>query len=214
MDELSTRIASLSPEKRALLELRLRRSPASTKPEPAIKPRADRNSARASFAQQRLWFLEQLEPGQAAYNVPRAMRLDGPLNVQALRSTLVELVRRHEPFRTHFLNVDGELRQIIRDDVDIPLTEIDLTTLPKPERETEGLRLAKEEAAQPFDLNHGPVIRTSLLRLDEEEHILLLTMHHIVSDAWSTVILFREFEQLYESFAKGNSTSLPPLALQ
>src|SRR5690349_9430295 len=191
MDELSTRIASLSPEKRALLELRLRRSPASTKPEPAIKARAGRSSARASFAQQRLWFLEQLEPGQAAYNVPRAMRLDGPLDTQALRATLAELVRRHEPFRTHFLNVDGELRQIICDDVNIPLTEIDLTTISKAEREAEGLRLAKEEAARPFDLNHGPVIRTSLLRLSEQEHILLLTMHHIVSDAWSTVILFR-----------------------
>ena len=120
MDELSTRIAGLSPEKRALLELRLRRSPASAKPESAIKVRGERSSARASFAQQRLWFLEQLEPGQAAYNVPRAIRLSGRLDIQALRATLAELVRRHEPFRTHFVNVDGELRQIIRDDVSIP----------------------------------------------------------------------------------------------
>jgi len=190
----------------------MRQKGASTGSEPAIEPRADPNSARASFAQQRLWFLEQLEPGQAAYNVPRAMRLDGPLNIQALRATLSELIRRHEPFRTHFLNVDGELRQIIRDDVNIPLTEIDLSGLSK--AEDEALRLAKEEAARPFDLNHGPVIRTSLLRLSEQKHILLLTMHHIVSDAWSTVILFREFEQLYESFAKGNYASLPPLAIQ
>src|SRR6185369_11413854 len=189
MDQLSSRIAGLSPQRRALLQLRLRQKGATTGAEPAIEPRADRNSARASFAQQRLWFLEQLEPGQAAYNVPRAMRVDGPLNIQALRATLAELVRRHEPFRTHFLNVDGELRQIICDDVDIPLTEIDLTTLSKDQRDAEGLRLAKEEAARPFDLNHGPVMRTSLLRLDEQEHILLLTMHHIVSDAWSTVIL-------------------------
>src|SRR5262249_16571498 len=208
MDQLSSRIAGLSPQKRALLQLRLRQKGATVPTEPAITPRADRNSARASFAQQRLWFLEQLEPGQAAYNVPRAMRLDGPLNIAALRATLAELVRRHEPFRTHFLNVDGELRQIICDDVRIPLTEIGLTS------EAEGLRLAKEEAARPFDLNHGPVIRTTLLRLGEQEHILLLTMHHIVSDAWSAVILFREFEQLYEAFANGSSASLPPLAIQ
>lgn len=214
MDPLSSRIAGLSPQRRALLQLRLRQKGATTGTEPAIELRADRHSARASFAQQRLWFLEQLEPGQAAYNVPRAMRLDGPLNIQALRRTLAELVRRHEPFRTHFLNVDGELRQLICDDVNIPLTEIDLSTLSKVEREAEALRLAREEAARPFDLNHGPVMRTSLIRLSEQEHILLLTMHHIVSDAWSTVILFREFEQLYESFAKGKSASLPPLAIQ
>ena len=214
MDELRTRIASLSPQRRALLQLRLRQKGATVTTDPAIKARAERDSARASFAQQRLWFLEQLEPGQAAYNVPRAMRLDGLLNVEALQATLVELVRRHEPFRTHFLNVDGELRQIICEDLNIPLTEIDLTSLSKTEREAEGLRLAKEEAARPFDLNHGPVMRTTLLRLGEQEHILLLTMHHIVSDAWSAVILFREFEQFYEAFAKGRSASLPPLAIQ
>src|ERR1051326_7643169 len=153
MDELSTRIAGLSPEKRALLELRLRRSPASTKPESAITVRGERSSARASFAQQRLWFLEQLEPGQAAYNVPRAIRLSGRLDIQALRATLAELVRRHEPFRTHFVNVDGELRQIIRDEVSIPLTQIDLTTLSETERDVEHARLTKEEEALPFDLN-------------------------------------------------------------
>src|SRR5689334_9001813 len=118
MDELSTRIAGLSPQKRALLELRLKQStaPAPLKPESEIQSRPDRGSARASFAQQRLWFLEQLEPGQAAYNVPRAIRFSGPLNIEALRATLAELICRHEPFRTHFLNVDGELRQIIKDD--------------------------------------------------------------------------------------------------
>ena len=200
MDQLSSRIAGLSPQRRALLQLRLRQKGATAGSEPAIEPRADRNSARASFAQQRLWFLEQMEPGQAAYNVPRAIRLQGPLNIEALRATLAEIVRRHEPFRTHFLNVDGELRQIIRDDVNIPLTEIDLTSVSKTEREAEGLRLSREEAARPFDLNNGPVIRTTLLRLDEQEHIILLTTHHIVSDAWSAVILFREFGQLYEAF--------------
>src|ERR1051325_7555628 len=154
MDEISNRIAGLSPQKRALLELRLRQSGAAITPERPIQPRADRNSARASFAQQRLWFLEQLESGQEAYNVPRAKRLSGPLNIEALQATLVEIVRRHEPFRTHLLNVDGELRQIIRDDIKIPLREIDLTGVSKTERQAQAKRLTKEEAARPFDLKH------------------------------------------------------------
>ena len=214
MDELRNRIAGLSPQKRALLELRLKQSGAPLKPEPTIKSRPDRGSARASFAQQRLWFLEQLEPGQAAYNVPRAIRLSGPLNIEALRATLTELISRHEPFRTHFLNVDGELRQIIKDDINIPLTEIDLTSFPKTEREAEAKQLTKADAGRPFDLNNGPVIRTTLLRLDTEEHILLLTTHHIVSDAWSAVILFREFGELFEAFTNGRAASLAPLAIQ
>src|SRR5689334_12033902 len=151
MNELSDRIAGLSAQKRALLELRLSQSDASPLPtEPAIKPRADRSSARASFAQQRLWFLEQLEPGQAAYNVPRAMHLTGPLNIEALRATLAEIVRRHEPFRTHFLNADGELLQIIHDDIKIALTEIDLTSVSKNEREAQAMQLTRAEATRPF----------------------------------------------------------------
>ncbi len=215
MDEIRSRIADLSPQKRALLELRLKQGAVPTKRLPALKARRDPGSARASFAQQRLWFLEQLEPGQATYNVPRAIRFSGPLNIEALRASLTEIVRRHEPFRTHFSNVDGELRQIIdRDDIRIPLIEIDLTCLDEAEREAEGKRLAREEAARPFDLNTGPVIRTTLLRLGEHEHVLLLTTHHIVSDAWSATILFREFGQLYEGFANGKYVSLAPLAIQ
>ena len=214
MDELSNRIASLSPQKRALLELRLKQSGSQLQSERPIKSRADRSSARASFAQQRLWFLEQLEPGQAAYNVPRAIRFSGPLNIEALRATLVEIVRRHEPFRTHFLNVDGELRQVIHDDIDIPLLEIDLTSVSKSERETQAKELTRAETVRPFDLNKGPVIRTTLLRLGTQEHILLLTTHHIVSDAWSAVILFREFGQLYEAFTNNMSASLAPLKIQ
>src|SRR5689334_170454 len=214
MDDLNNRIAGLSPQKRALLELRLKQTGAPHKPEPAIKSRPDRSSARASFAQQRLWFLEQLEPGQAAYNVPRAIRLSGPLNIEALRATLAEIVRRHEPFRTHFLNVDGELLQVIHDDIKIALTEIDLTSVSKNEREAQAMQLTRAEATRPFDLNNGPVFRTTLLRLGSQEHILLLTAHHIVSDAWSAVILFREFGELYEALANRRRALLTPLAIQ
>src|SRR5215203_3485548 len=181
MDELSNRIASLSPQKRALLELRLKQSSVPLKSESAaVKSRANRSSARASFAQQRLWFLEQLEPGHGAYNVPRAIRFSGPLNIEALRASLADIVRRHEPFRTYFLDVDGELRQVIHNDINIPLTEIDLTSLSKAEREAQAKQLTTAEAGQPFDLNRGPVLRTTLLRLAPQEHILLLTTHHIV----------------------------------
>ncbi|HEY6121541.1 MAG TPA: amino acid adenylation domain-containing protein [Pyrinomonadaceae bacterium] len=179
-----------------------------------IKARADRSSARASFAQQRLWFLDQLEPGQVSYNVPRAMRLEGTLNIRALRDTLAEIVQRHEPFRTHFSNVDGELRQIILEELAIPLTEIDLTDLPEVEREAQVSILSKAEAERPFNLNTGPVIRTTLLRLNNRTHVLLLTIHHIVSDAWSTGILLRELKELYEAFSKGRPAALAPLAIQ
>src|SRR5678809_833461 len=117
MEELSSRIAQLSPAKRALLELRLKQgSPR------AILPRTNHTSAEVSFAQQRLWFLDQIEENRALYNVPRALRLSGALDIQALQRTLNELVSRHEPFRTHFASVDGELRQIIVDKAEIALS--------------------------------------------------------------------------------------------
>jgi amino acid adenylation domain-containing protein len=213
MDYVSQRIAGLSPAKRALLELRLRQQGGASASAATIKPRADRDSAPASFAQQRLWFLWQLELGDASYNVPRALRLKGALDVDSLRRSLAEIVERHEVFRTHFASADGELRQIITTD-SIPLVVIDLSQLPQNECEAQTARLIAAEAARPFDLEQGPVMRTSLLRLSEQEHVLLLTSHHIVSDAWSADILFRELSELYHAFASGRPSPLAPLPLQ
>ena len=213
MDEVKKRMSSLSPAKRALLELRLKESGAGlgiTKP---VTPLLDRAEAPASFSQQRLWFLHQLESDEAAYNVPRAIRLRGPLDVAALRRALAEIVERHDVLRTHFANVDGQLRQIVTLQ-DIPLVVIDLSHLASAEREPHTKSLVAAEAARPFDLARGPVMRTTLLRLDEQEHVLLLTSHHIVSDGWSAEILFRELSVLYDAFVDGKPSPLTPLPIQ
>ena len=187
MEELTERIAGLSPAKRALLELRLQKREANRSPADWITPRADRESAAVSFAQQRLWFLDKIEPDRASYNVPRAIRLKGALHLDALQRTLDELLARHEPFRTRFSSVDGTLRQVISAEAQLPLQITDLGNLGGDRRETRAQELAREEAVRPFALAQGPVIRARLLRLSEQEHILLLTTHHIVSDAWSTI---------------------------
>jgi non-ribosomal peptide synthetase component F len=209
MEDLQKRIGELSPAKRALLERRLNKRANQT-----IKARANRDSAMASFAQQRLWFLDRLEENRALYNVPRALRLMGSLNVEALTRTLNELVIRHEPFRTHFELIDGTLRQIISDHLDLRLTYVDLQDVPAHEREERAKKLTAREALQPFDLAHGPVIRATLLKINDQDHILLLTTHHIVSDAWSAGILFQELSDIYEAFASGESSPLAPLAIQ
>src|SRR6185503_10634646 len=138
------------------------------------------------------------------YNVPRATHLSGPLDLQALQRTLNELVSRHEPFRTYFASVDGTLRQIISEKAELPLTRIDLSE----DRADRATEIIREESLRPFDLAHGPIIRATLLRLGEHEHILLLCTHHIVSDAWSAGILFRELEALYNAFLTGESSPL------
>ena len=214
MEELTERIAGLSPAKRALLQLRLQKNEANRSPAHLITPRAHRDGAAVSFAQQRLWFLDQIEPDRASYNVPRAIRLWGVLNVPALQRTLDELLARHEPFRTRFSSVDGALRQIISAGARLPLSIIDLSDFAVAERETRAQALARAEAVRPFDLAQGPVIRAQLLRLSEQEQILLLTTHHIVSDAWSTGILFRELGALYNAFAAGKGSPFPPLPIQ
>ncbi|NOT58294.1 MAG: amino acid adenylation domain-containing protein, partial [Deltaproteobacteria bacterium] len=167
-----------------------------------------------SFAQQRLWFFDQLEPGSPAYNMPAAVRLRGPLNVATLEQSLNEVVGRHEALRTTFAMVDGQPVQLI---VPIPLLTlpvIDLRALPETERETEVQRLVTAEAQRPFDLAHGSLVRVTLLRLDAEEYVGLLTMHHIVSDGWSTGILIREMAVLYHAFSSGGSSPLPALPIQ
>lgn len=214
MDNLSKRIDSLSPAKRALLVLRLKQTAAGSSRVPAIKPRANRDSAELSFAQQRLWFLNQLAPESPQYNVPRALRLAGPLDIDALQRSVDELVLRHEPFRTHFEVLDGNVRQIIRADEQVPLAVIDLSNLPLAQKDAEATQLAQAEAAQPFDLSRGPLMRARLLRLAEHEHILLLTTHHIVSDAWSAEILFKELGKFYNAFANGQPAPFLPLAIQ
>jgi amino acid adenylation domain-containing protein len=167
-----------------------------------------------SFAQQRLWFLDQLEPGSATYNIPAAVRLTGALNVAALERTLDEVVRRHEVLRTVFISEAGQPRQLVREHTAQALEVTDLSHLPQVEREVEAHLRASEEAQRPFDLGRGPLLRTSLLKLGTEEHVLLLTMHHIVSDGWSAGVLVREMGALYAAYAQGGESPLEELAIQ
>ncbi|MEJ0096571.1 MAG: amino acid adenylation domain-containing protein [Methylocella sp.] len=168
----------------------------------------------ASFAQQRLWFLSQLEAGSAFYNVPAAVRLTGKLDVEALRRTLNEIVRRHEALRTRFASVDGAPTQIIAAALELALPLTDLSELPAVEAEGRARQSAQDEARTPFDLEHGPLIRAQLIRLGDREHIALLTMHHIVSDGWSIGVLIKEIVALYAAYSQGRPSPLPELLIQ
>jgi len=161
-----------------------------------------------SFAQQRLWFLEQLAPGEATYNVPGAVRIDGPLDVAVLARALQEIVRRHEALRTRFVDDGGTVRQVIDDDVTLPLPVVDTG-------DGDGWpELARRQAARPFDLAAGPLLRALLLRLGDHRHVLLVTLHHIVSDGWSLGVLVREASELYAAWTAGRAPQLAELSVQ
>ncbi|WNG57629.1 amino acid adenylation domain-containing protein [Archangium gephyra] len=182
---------------------------------PPLEPRADRRAAApVSFAQQRLWFLDQLEPGNAFYNVLAVVRMQGTLDVGALQRSFEELVRRHESLRTTFRAEGGMPVQIISPEARVVLEVEDLRALPEAAREAEARRRSEQEAQRSFELSRGPLLRTTLLKLGEREHVLVLVMHHIVSDGWSMGILVREVVGLYEAFSKGRPSPLPELPVQ
>ncbi|MGE5820443.1 MAG: condensation domain-containing protein, partial [Deltaproteobacteria bacterium] len=158
--------------------------------------------------------MEQLEPGSSAYNICRAVRLTGPLNVEILESSLNEIVRRHEVMRTTFQIADGQPVQIIASELKASIKLIELFRLSNAEGDTEVGRLIAEEADRPFDLCAGPLLRATLLRLRGDDHILILTTHHIVSDAWSMGIVTRELWTLYEAYAAGKSSPLKDVPVQ
>jgi amino acid adenylation domain-containing protein len=167
-----------------------------------------------SFAQERLWFLDQLEPGSAAYNIPGVIRIKGTLQVEALERVINEMVWRHEALRTRFEKREGAPVEVIEAAVPLKLEMINLEGM---EGEEQGRRieeLAKEEGGRPFDLARGPLLRMRLARLGELEHVLYFTMHHIVSDGWSMGVLVREFVRLYEVFSQGQPSPLGELAIQ
>ena len=167
-----------------------------------------------SFAQQRLWVLDQLEPGMTAYNNAGAVRLKGVLNVVALEQTLTEIVRRHEVLRTTFRLPNEGPVQVVHAPERFPLQIYDLRQLPAAEREDKIRTMAVEEVESAFDLGRGPLMRAKLLRLGEEEHVLVLAMHHIVSDGWSVGIFVRELGLLYEAYASGQESPLKELEIQ
>ncbi|MCP4655911.1 MAG: amino acid adenylation domain-containing protein, partial [bacterium] len=180
---------------------------------PPIEPLSgDREGVALSFAQQRLWFLAQLDPASAVYNIPLALRLRGPLHPAALERSLDEIVRRHAALRTRFGTRAEEPCQLISPPAFHPLPVVDLTALAAAEDELR--RLASEEARRPFDLALGPLLRTGLLRVGEAEHVLLVTMHHVASDGWSVELLYRELAPAYQAYSAGRAPVLPELGIQ
>jgi amino acid adenylation domain-containing protein len=179
-----------------------------------IPRRENRATASLSFSQQRLWFLHQLEPSSPAYNLPRVFRLLGSLDVAVLERSLSEVVRRHEALRTTFELVEGEPVQVVNPARPVKIASVDLRALPSAERDEQVRRLAVEESQRAFDLANDALLRFTLLLLDEADQVLLFTMHHIVSDEWSTGIFIREVGTLYESFMLGQPSPLPELPIQ
>ncbi|HXU75341.1 MAG TPA: amino acid adenylation domain-containing protein, partial [Methylomirabilota bacterium] len=167
----------------------------------------------ASFNQERMWFLEQLEPGLALHNIPFAIQLKGTLDVTALERGLTEILARHQPLRTVFSSVDGRLLLRETPPGSAPLPLVDLSAMEPRERESEAQRIVLENARVPFDLSQGPLFRACLVRLGRQEHLLLLTMHLIASDAWSVGVLYKELAALYEAFSSGRPSPLPPLPI-
>ncbi len=182
---------------------------------PAIERSPGRGARPLSFGQQRLWFFEQLESGRAVYNVPLRLRMVGRLDVAALVGTLREVVRRHEVLRTRFASEEGRAVQVVEASSAVPLAVVDLSALPEPARLRETRRVARLETGRPFDLGRPPLLRMLLMRLGQEEHEAVLTMHHIASDGWSLGVLVREVEALYRRLATGKGEApLPELPIQ
>ncbi|MDX1523128.1 MAG: condensation domain-containing protein, partial [Anaerolineae bacterium] len=180
--------------------------------EPSIIPRRGGDNPVLSFAQERLWFLHQLEPN-SAYNIPDAFRLRGRLNIAALEQSLNDLVRRHEVLRTGFEMINGRPVQTVSE-LTVPLPVIDLQHLPAEERESQAIHLMTDAAKQPFDLSQDAVLRAVLYQLSATDYILLLITHHIASDGWSAGILFQELAAFYESHTSNSPLTLPPLPIQ
>ncbi|RDZ26746.1 non-ribosomal peptide synthetase [Lysobacter silvisoli] len=213
MAELNERLAGLSPEKRALLLQQLaRKTPAAPRAEIGRRPRPARIPL--SFAQQRLWILDRLDPGSAAYNVPTSMWLQGEMDEAAFARALDEILRRHESLRTVFAADDEGPHQRVQPPMPMPVQHEDLRHLPAAQRQDAAFALARSEAARPFDLSQGPLLRGLLVRVDEQRRLFTLNAHHIAVDGWSLGLLHEELRQLYAAYRNGRPSPLPELPVQ
>ena len=212
MNDFNERIANLSAEKRALLEAHLKGGEGIA--ERAIPRRPEFAPVPLSFAQQRMWFMDQLQPGNPAYNRPTHIHLRGALNIAVLENSVNEIVRRHEILRTSFLATDGQPVQAVASSLTLSLPVIDLGSLPAYEQQAEVSRMVTEDAQHSFDLSRVPLLKVKLVRLGETEHLLVLTLHHIVFDGWSAGILIRELSTLYKALPAGEQPTLPELPIQ
>ena len=167
-----------------------------------------------SHPQRMFWFADKLEPDTPAYNLPRAFKIEGQLDIDALQDAFRDLVRRHDVLRTCFVELDGELYQCVRNDVRIDLVPHDLSKLPAPKRDIETLTIASEEARKPFDLERPPLFRLKLVCLGPTTYVLILVMHHIITDGWSMSILFKEIAQYYAQLVVGQQPEATELPLR
>jgi len=215
MQRLVNRIASLPPVKLELLSRRIRAVSNNQPPLRVIEKRARPDlPAPLSFAQQRLWFLSQLDPNSASFNIPFAVSLTGRLDISILEDSLNEIVKRHEVLRTSFREHSGEASQIIEPVLRLDLPIIDLSLMEADKRDAEAKRLAIETALLAFDLEQIPLLRIRLLKMCEQDYILLLVMHHIISDAWSIKILINELAEVYTALTQNRLAVLPELPIQ
>ena len=214
MNEISEQKSRMYRAKQALLDKMIRENGKGLSSQTANLKRQKQESPPLSFSQQRLWFLDQLEPGSSAYNMPLAIRLTGRLKVAGLQQSLGEILRRHEVLRTTFITEHDRPVQRIAPVRAFTLPQIDLSALSEEQREAKARELASEEASRSFDLTAGPLLRATLLQLAPEEHVLLVTMHHIISDGWSMGIFYRELSALYEAFSQGKPSPFPELPIQ
>lgn len=217
MSDFMERIDGLTPKQRALL---LKRMTAKTKDltgatEDEIPQRSgDGNRFVLSFSQLRQWILDKLEPGTAAYNLPFPLRLVGPLDKDALQKSLDRIIERHETLRTTFDGGEEEPVQVIHPHEPLDLPFLDLGDLGEEERQSELRRLVTEDAEKPFDLEQGPLLRLQLIRLSDDDHALLFTLHHIISDGWSRGVIFAELEALYDAYRQTKEPELEELSIQ
>ncbi|GAB3390083.1 non-ribosomal peptide synthetase [Lysobacter fragariae] len=211
MSDMNDRLAGLSPEKRALLMQQLARQ--GTKRQ-GITRRERPARIPLSSAQQRLWILDQLDPGSAVYNVPCSQWLQGELDIAVLQRALDEIVRRHESLRTVIASDDAGPYQVVQSPTSVPVTQLDLRHLPAGEREAAALAVARSDSTRPFDIARGPLLRALLVQVANDRQLLMLNAHHIAIDGWSLSVLINEMRQLYAATLAGVPSPLPELAVQ
>ena len=214
MNDINQRIRQLSPAKRRLLEQKLKQKNSNPHQDRRISQKTKTATSPLSFSQTRMWLLDRLKPGDPTYNRPSNIQISGRLNVEVLEKSLNEIIRRHDVLRTSFIAEIGQPVQKITPHLRLTLPVIDLCELRSLEKDQEIQRLTEAEAQHSFDLSQLPLIRASLLKLDAAEHILLLTMHHIIFDAWSMGVLLRELTTLYEAFCNNQPSPLSELPIQ
>jgi amino acid adenylation domain-containing protein len=212
-EERSSKL-DLSEKRQALVAALLREQEAASASGKRIPRRKEQGLVPLAFAQERLWFLDQYYPGTSLYNIPAAYPFQGPLNILVFRTSLNEIIRRHESLRSRFINQGGRPLQSVAAELELEVPLIDLAKLPENQRQQEAARLMNEEGVKPFDLSRGPLLRATLIRMSEQYHILLLVMHHIISDAWSMSVFINEFNSIYGARSLGQAVILPELPIQ